>query len=246
MIRAILVDDEEHCLYTLNMLLSEYCPKVEVISSCASVVQALGQIDKLKPDLVFLDIEMPFMNGFEMLEKIKPISFSIIFTTSYHQYAIRAIQYSALDYLLKPIDPKGLLTAIQRVEQQKMKPTAEQFQVLMDQLSQKEKRFSKIAIPTTEGFELIPADQVVHCKADDNFTIVYLKNKSMKIACRSLKDMEEQLNDFENFIRVHNSHMVNMNEVSKYVRGEGGYLVMTDGSTINVSRARKEALLKYF
>jgi two-component system, LytTR family, response regulator len=246
MIRTILIDDEEHCLYTLNILLSEYCPKVQVMASCDSVVQALDQIDKLKPDLVFLDIEMPFMNGFEMLEKIKPISFSVIFTTSYHQYAIRAIQYSALDYLLKPIDPKALLAAIHRVEQQKMKPSAEQFQILLDQLSQKEKRFSKIAIPTTEGFELIPADQVVHCKADDNFTIVYLKNKSTKIACRSLKDMEEQLNDFNNFVRVHNSHMVNMNEVSKYVRGEGGYLVMTDGSTINVSRARKEALLKYF
>ena len=246
MIKAIIIDDEEHCLYTLNMLLDEYCPKVQVISSCTSVIQALDLIEKMKPDLVFLDIEMPFMNGFEMLEKINPIHFSVIFTTSYHHYAIRAIQHSALDYLLKPIDPRGLVAAVQRVEQQKMKPSAEQFQILMDQLSQKEKRFSKIAIPTTEGFELIPADQVVHCKADDNFTLVYLKNKSMKIACRSLKEMEEQLTDFNNFIRVHNSHMVNMNEVSRYVRGEGGYLVMTDGSTINVSRARKEALLKYF
>jgi two-component system LytT family response regulator len=246
MIRAILIDDEEHCLYTLNMLLSEYCPKVQVMASCISVIQALEQIDKIKPDLIFLDIEMPFMNGFELLEKIKPVSFSVIFTTSYHQYAIRAIQYSALDYLLKPIDPKGLVSAIHRVEQQKVKPSVEQFQILMDQIAQREKRFSKIAIPTTEGFELIPADQVVHCKADDNFTIVYLKNKSMKIACRSLKEMEEQLTDFDNFIRVHNSHMVNMNEVSKYVRGEGGYLVMSDGSTINVSRTRKEALLKYF
>jgi two-component system LytT family response regulator len=246
MIRAILIDDEEHCLFTLNLLLAEYCPRVEVVASCTSVIQALDCIEKTKPELVFLDIEMPFMNGFEMLEKIKPISFSIIFTTSYDQYAIKAIQYSALDYLLKPIDPKGLVAAVQRVEQHKMNPSAEQFQMLMDQLAQKDRRFSKIAIPTIEGYELIPADQVVHCKADDNFTILYLKNKSMKIACRSLKEMEEQLLDFTNFLRVHNSFLVNMNEVSRYIRGDGGYLIMTDGTTINVSRARKDALMKYF
>ena len=246
MIKAVLVDDEEHCLYTLNTLLTEYCPKVQVLASCTSVVQAIDLIEKVKPDLVFLDIEMPFMNGFEMLEEIKPISFSVIFTTSYDRYAIRAIQFSALDYLLKPIDTKGLLAAVQRVEQRRMSPSEEQFQMLMDQLSHKERRFLKIAIPTSEGFELIPADQVMHCKADDNFTIVHLKNKSTKIACRSLKEMEEQLQDFTNFIRVHHSYLVNMNEVTKYIRGEGGYLVMTDGSTINVSRARKDALMKFF
>jgi two-component system, LytTR family, response regulator len=246
MARAILIDDEEHCLYTLNMLLTEYCPKVQVVASCTSVIQAIELISKVNPDIVFLDIEMPFMNGFEILEKIKPISFSVIFTTSYDHYAIRAIQYSALDYLLKPIDPKGLIAAVQRMEQQKINPSAEQFQMLMDQLTQKDRRFSKIAIPTMEGYELIPADQLVHCNADDNLTILYLKNKSTKTACRSLKDIEEQLQGFANFVRVHHSYLVNMNEVAKYVRGEGGYLVMMDGSTINVSRARKDALLKFF
>ena len=138
------------------------------------------------------------------------------------------------------------MAAVHRVEQKKANPSAEQFQMLMDQLSQKEKRFSKIAIPTIEGFELIPADHVLHCKADDNFTILFLKNKITKIACRSLKEMEEQLQDFTNFLRVHHSYLVNMNEVSKYIRGDGGYLIMTDGATISVSRARKEALLKFF
>jgi two-component system LytT family response regulator len=244
--KAVLVDDEEHCLETLNMLLDEYCPEIHVIASCTSAEQAIDRIQKLRPDLVFLDIEMPFMNGFDMLEKIKPVSFSVIFTTSYDHYAIRAIQYSALDYLLKPIDPDGLMAAVHRAKTQKMNPSSEQIQMLMDQLSQKEKKFSKIAIPTIEGFELIPADQVIHCKADDNFTVLYLKNKITKIACRSLKEVEEQLQDFTNFLRVHHSYLVNMNEVAKYIRGDGGYLVMTDGSTINVSRARKEALLKYF
>jgi two-component system LytT family response regulator len=246
MIKAILVDDEVHCLDTLNILLSDYCPEVQVMERCLSAKQGLMAIGKHNPSLVFLDIEMPAMNGFELLEQFTDIHFAIIFTTSYDQYAIKAIRFSALDYLLKPIDPKELITAVNKVETQKHLPSTEQFQMLMSQVKNKETGFYKIAVPTAEGFELIPADQVVRCEADDNYTHLFLKNKNKIIACRTLKEMEEQLQGFSFFIRVHHSYLVNLNEVTKYIRGEGGYLVMTDGSTINVSRSRKEALLKFF
>ena|SRR5688572_1034589 len=246
MIKAILIDDEVHCLDTLSMLLSDYCPEVQVMERCMSAKQGLMAIGKHNPALLFLDIEMPAMNGFELLEQFTDIPFSIIFTTSYDQYAIKAIRFSALDYLLKPIDPKELIAAIHKVETQKHLPSPEQFQMLIDQIQQPKKGFSKIAVPTSEGFELIPADLLIRCEADDNYTHLFLKNKTKIIACRTLKEMEEQLDGFPSFIRVHHSYLVNLNEVTKYVRGEGGYLVMSDGSTVNVSRSRKEALLKLF
>lgn len=246
MIKAILVDDEQHGLETLAIHLADYCLNVQVLAKCSSAKKALEAIAQHTPDLVFLDIEMPVMNGFELLEQFDKIPFSVIFTTSYDQYAIKAIRFSALDYLLKPIDPKELIAAVNKVEQQKHQPSNEQLKMLMEQLQHKEGRFAKIAIPTIEGFELIPADEVVRCEADDNYTHLYLKNKTKVIASRSLKEIEEQLRDFPSFIRVHHSYMVNLNEVTKYVRGEGGYLVLTDGSTVNVSRSRKEMLLKYF
>lgn len=244
MIKAILVDDEVHCLETLTILLKEYCPQVIIIDQCKSAKKALESIQKNKPDLVFLDIEMPAMNGFEMLKEFHEIPFAIIFTTSYDQYAIKAIRFSALDYLLKPVDPKELIAAVQKIQTHRALPSAEQFEMLLKQVHQKSAGFQKIAIPTLEGFELIPSDLIVYCEADDNYTHLYLKNKNRITACRTLKEMEEQFQDFSYFIRVHHSYLVNLNEVTRYVRGEGGYLVLNDGSTVNVSRSRKEMLLK--
>ncbi|MEO5593857.1 MAG: LytTR family DNA-binding domain-containing protein [Chitinophagaceae bacterium] len=245
MINAIIIDDESHCLATLSLLLKEYCPEISVLDKCSSAKKALEAVEKYKPDLLFLDIEMPSMNGFEMLEQFKQINFAIIFTTSYDQYAIKAIRFSALDYLLKPVDPDELVIAVKKVRQQQL-PVAEQFQMLLKQVQGKGFQFYKFAVPTIEGYELIPADQVIYLEANDNYTYIYLKNKTTVIACRILKDVEEQLRDFSFFIRVHHSYMVNLNEVTKYIRGEGGYLIMTDGSTVNVSRSRKDALMKWF
>lgn len=244
MIKAILIDDEGHCLDTLSILMSDYCPEVEIMEKCLSAKQGLLAIEKYKPEMVFLDIEMPVMNGFEMLEQLGDIPFAIIFTTSYDQYAIKAIRVSALDYLLKPIDPKELIDAIHKVKTQNRLPLTEQFQMLMNSVKHKETNFNKIAIPTSDGYELIPAKELVRCEASDNYTHLFLKNKRRIIACRTLKEMEEQLLDFSNFLRVHHSHLVNLNEVIKYIRGEGGYLIMSDGSTINVSRTRKDNLMK--
>jgi two-component system, LytTR family, response regulator len=246
MIKAICVDDEMHCLKTLDMLLKEYCPQVEVMEKCRDAATGLKAIEKLKPDLLFLDIEMPHMNGFEMLEQFTQISFAIIFTTSYDQYALKAIRFSALDYLLKPIEPNELIRAVTRVQENRHLPDAEQFQMLLKQIHGNTTGFNKIAVPTAEGFELISSDLLLYCEANDNYTHFYLKNKTKIIVCRTLKEIEEQLQDFNCFVRVHHSYLVNLNEVTKYVRGEGGYLVMSNDSTISVSRSRKDSLLKYF
>jgi len=246
MIRAIIIDDEAHCIQTLVVLLKEYCPEVQVSEQCLSAKKGLEAIEKYKPDLVFLDIEMPSMNGFEMLEQFSQLPFAVIFTTSYDQYAIKAMRYSALDYLLKPVDAKELVAAVHRVQQQKRMPAPEQFEILFSRLRDKESAFRKLAVPTMEGYELIMAENIIRCEADDNYTHLFLKDKTRISACRQLKEMEEQLRDFSYFVRVHHSWLVNMNEVTKYIRGEGGYVIMSDGSTVNVSRSRKEALLKYF
>ncbi|MGZ5219154.1 MAG: LytR/AlgR family response regulator transcription factor [Chitinophagaceae bacterium] len=246
MIKAIIIDDEMHCIETLCLLLTDFCKEVQVIDQCRSAKKGLEAIEKYKPDLVFLDIEMPVMNGFEMLEQFSEIPFAIIFTTSYDQYAIKAIRFSALDYLLKPVDPKELVTAVKKVQEQRHLPMAEQFQMLLKQVQGKGTQFNKIAVPTYEGFELIPVDQVIHCEANDNYTHLFLKDKTKIIACRTLKEMEQQLQDFPFFVRVHHSYLINLNEVKKYIRGEGGYLVMSDGSSVNVSRSRKDSLMKWF
>jgi two-component system LytT family response regulator len=246
MIKAIIIDDEMHCRKTLSILLKEYCPDVQVIEQCDNGETGIEAIKKSKPDLVFLDIEMPRMNGFEMLEQFSEIPFAVIFTTGYDQYAIKAFRFSALDYLLKPTDPKELVAAVHKVKIQKNPPFEEQFRLLMDQIQHKEIGLMKIAVPTNEGFELILANQLIRCEAHSNYTHLFLKNRTRVIACRTLKEMEEQLHDFNYFLRVHHSYIVNLNEVIKYIRGEGGYLLMADGSTVNVSHSRKSALLKLF
>ena len=246
MIKAIIIDDERHCLETLELQLKEYCPDVHLLEACRSAAIGLEAINRHHPDLVFLDIEMPAMNGFQLLEQFEEITFAVIFTTSYDQYAIKAIRFSALDYLLKPIDPNELRTAVNKFIEDRQVPITEQIRLLIQQVNGKGPQFNKVAVPTSEGFELVPADQLIRCEANDNYTLLYLQNNRKIVACRTLKEMEEQLGNFQNFVRVHHSFIVNLNEVVRYVRGEGGYLAMSDGSTVNVSRSRKESLLKWF
>ena len=246
MINAILIDDEVHCMESLSILLNKFCPEVKVLERCLSAKQGLEATRKLKPDLVFLDVEMPSMSGFEFLEQFNEIPFSVIFTTAYDKYAIKAIRFSALDYLLKPIDPKELVAAVHKVEAHNHPPTSEQFRMLLDKIQNKENGLTKIAVPIVEGFELVKADDIITCEADNNYTYLHLKNKRKITACRTLKEVEEQLELFPSFIRVHHSYIVNLNEVTKYIRGDGGYLMMSDGSTVDVSRSRKTSLLKFF
>lgn len=243
MIKAIVVDDEPYCCETLAILLKEYCPEVEITGVYNNGKDALTPIREQAPDLIFLDVEMPQMNGFEMLEQLSPVNFEIIFTTSYDQYALKAIRFSAIDYLLKPVDQDELVKAVQKVVQRSQKPIAQQVEILMQKLKYPAKPISKIALPTMDGLQMIPIDTVISCEADSNYTIILLKNQKKIIVSCTLKEIEEILTD-HSFARVHRSYLVNLNEVDKYVKGEGGYVIMSDGSMIDVSRSRKELLMK--
>ena len=243
MIKAIIVDDEPYCCESLGTLLQRFCPDVQVADICYNGISALKAIKEVEPQLVFLDIEMPKMNGFELLEKLGEINFQLIFTTSYDQYAIKAIRFSALDYLLKPVDRDELQSAVQRVALRLRNPLPEQIEILLQKLNHPATPVAKIAIPTLEGLHMIAVESIISCTADSNYTNLHLKNKQKVIASRTLKEIEEMLEDFS-FARVHHSFLINLNEVEKYVRGEGGYVLMTDGSSIDVSRSRKEYLLR--
>ena len=242
MITAILVDDEPYCCEALALLLERYCPVVHIIDVCYSAETALQSISEHTPTLLFLDIEMPHLNGFEMLEKIPEVAFQVIFTTSYDQYAIKAIRFSALDYLLKPIDPDELQHAVQKAIQKIKFPPASQIELLLEQLRHPSAA-KKIAIPTMEGLQMISIDSIISCSSDSNYSVLLLKSKKKIVVSRTLKEIEEMLTE-HSFLRVHHSFLVNLDEVAKYVKGKGGYLVMSDDSIVDVSNSRKDALLK--
>ncbi|MGZ5253583.1 MAG: LytR/AlgR family response regulator transcription factor [Flavitalea sp.] len=243
MITATIVDDEPDCCESLVMLLERYCLEVKILDICYSAESAIKSIQEQAPQILFLDIEMPFMNGFQMLEKLDAIHFELIFTTSYDQYAIKAIRFSALDYLLKPVDREELQKAVQKAVQRNKPPLPQQLDLLLQKLKNPSMPITKIAIPTMEGFQLLAAESIISCESESNYTHLFLKGNRKIIASRNLKEIEELLEDYP-FVRVHHSHLVNINEVEKYIKGEGGYLIMSDGTTINVSRSRKDFLLK--
>lgn len=243
MIKAMIIDDEPYCCESLAILLGEYCPEVEVTGIFYDGSDALIAIRKQAPDLIFLDVEMPKMNGFDMLKQLPTVNFEIIFTTSYDQYALKAIRFSAIDYLLKPIDTDELQNAVQKVIQRSQKPIAQQLEILMQKFYKPSVPVSRVALPTMEGLQMIAVDTIISCEADSNYTSLRLKNKKKIVVCRNLKDIEELLEEYS-FVRVHRSYLVNLNEVEKFVKGEGGYLIMSDGSTIDVSRNKKDELVK--
>jgi two-component system LytT family response regulator len=243
MIKAIIVDDEEYSCEVLATLLADYCPEVELLGTYHNGIDAISAIRKQSPELVFLDVEMPKMNGFDMLAQLPVVNFEIIFTTSYDKYALKAIRYSAIDYLLKPVDQEELVRAVQKVIQRTQKPIAQQLEILMQKIYHPATPISKIAMPTMEGLQMILVDHIVSCEADSNYTILHLKDKKRKVVSSTLKEIEELLEDHA-FVRVHRCYLVNLNEIEKYVKGEGGYLVMSDGTNVDVSRSKKEILLR--
>lgn len=243
MIKAIIIDDEHYACQALVALIKKHCPDVDVVAVCNNAKEAVKLVKQLKPQLVFLDIEMPYLNGFEVLEMLAPVEFDCIFTTSYDQYAIKAIRFSALDYLLKPVDPEELKAAIQKLLNKRKPDLQQQMEILLSRLHQPQKQIARIALPTLDGLQIIPVDTIVYCTASSNYTSLCFKDNQKLMVSRTLKEIEEMLEE-ENFLRVHNSSLVNLNEVTRYIRGEGGSLLMSNGATIDVSRSRKEMLLK--
>lgn len=243
MINTIIIDDEPYCCETLETMIGKFCPELAVSAILHSGVDAMEVLEQFTPQLVFLDIEMPHMTGFEFLEKVPCINFALIFTTSYDQYAIKAIRFSALDYLLKPIDRAELIQAVAKVSKTLKNPTDLQLELLLQKFNMPRNPIKKIALPTMEGLEMVEIDSIISCSSDGNYTNFFLKDDRKLTASRTLKDVEELLSDYS-FVRVHNSFLVNINEINKYFKGEGGYLVMSNGTNIDVSRTRKEMLLQ--
>lgn len=241
-LRTILIDDEPDCTSLLKFELVHNCLQVEVVGVFNSSTKALEEIELLKPDLVFLDIEMPLMNGFELLEKLMPINFNIIFVTAYNQFALRAFKFNALDYIVKPFDVTELVAAVAKAEKNSL-PLQSQLESLQREI--KGAAISKIAIPSQSGVSFIEVNEIEYAESSNNYTKLVLINKQSHIISKTLKDVQDVLEDLH-FLRVHRQYIINLNHVKQFYRGENMYVVMVNGENIPVARSQKDKLVEKY
>ncbi|MFT3935853.1 MAG: LytTR family DNA-binding domain-containing protein [Chitinophagaceae bacterium] len=242
--KAIIIDDEAKGRLALKQKLADYCPEIEVVAEADNGPEGIFLIEFHKPRVVFLDIEMPRMNGFDMLNEIKEKNFHIIFTTAYDQYAIKAIRFAAFDYLLKPVDIDELKDAVAKIKD--VQPTSEvkkQVELLRQNIQQPKPQLHKLAIPALEGLFFYDINDVVHLEANSNYTNIYFSNKTKIVASKTLKEFEELLPE-EIFFRTHHSHIVNLNYIKRYIKGDGGQIELQSGNFVDVSRRKKDEFLK--
>lgn len=247
MIKAVIIDDELPSVETLMWKLENYCPQVEVVQTYTNPVEALDYLKKTPPDLVFLDIEMPMLNGFDILEELGEVNFDVIFTTAYDEFGIQAIKLSALDYLLKPVQNQELKKSVEKfIQKSQPDVSSKKLKVLFQNIRDEEKgKPGRIALATKESIEFVEPNEIIVCTSDSNYTLVQLTDGRKKLISRTLKEFEEMLSPF-NFFRTHHSHLVNLSHVREFVRTDGGYLIMRNKMAIPVSRSKKEDLLKQF
>jgi two-component system, LytTR family, response regulator len=244
MLTAIIIDDESHSRNALKQKLANHCPELLLVAECADGEEGIQNIEQLKPDLIFLDVEMPRMNGFTMLQQLSNRNFELVFVTAYDYYAIKAIKFSALDYLVKPVEIEDLKLAVQKA-MQKRQPSSgnERLELLLQNMMNEKKEQHRIAIPSMDGLQFINLDNIIYLEAQSNYTFIYLAGQHKITVSKTLKDFEELLPPAI-FIRIHHSHIVNKNAVEKYIRGEGGQVVMSNGATLDVARRKKEEFMK--
>lgn len=246
MIKAVLIDDEKNALEMMEWLLKTYCPQVTIAAMCNNATAGIEAINRHQPQVVFLDIEMPKMNGFHMLEQFDKLFFDVVFCTAYDQFAIKAFRYSAINYLLKPVDPEDLIQTVQRIEEKTSVPTREQFQLLLQQIKQPVKTApQRIALTTGEGLTFVPTSEIIYCEAESNYTNVVLASGKKILVSKTLRDIDDALSG-DDFYRVHSSYLINLNHIKKFVRVDGGYLIMDNDATINISRSRKQEFMEMF
>jgi two-component system LytT family response regulator len=244
MLKTILIDDEINSLESLEIELTRFCPEVEVIAAYKTAKAGLEGIRHHDPDLVFLDIEMPGMSGFELLREVTDMRFEVIFVTAYDEYAIKAFKVSAMDYLLKPVDVEELQSAVAKViEKQDHTDPSKKLDVLLTNIESGQSGFQKIAIPSLKGLDFVDVQDVLYCIGEGNYTSIYTVDGKKFVITRTMKETEELLNN-KAFFRTHQSFLVNLNGIKQYIKGSGGQLVMADGTHIQVARARKEELMK--
>jgi two-component system, LytTR family, response regulator len=246
MYTCIIIDDENRSVETLSKIVTTYCEdKLEILATANNIDDAYPLIKNKKPDVIFLDIEMPFGSGFDLLERFDEIDFQVIFTTGFDQYAITAIKFSALDYLLKPINIAELKMAVDKaivnIENTDYKSN---FKIFLDTLKKTKNSTNKIPLPVLNGLELVQIDHIVYCEADEDYTHVFLQDGTKKIVTKSIKDFEELLETYD-FFRIHHSFLVNKKYIKKYTKGEGGTILTDLNVEIPVSRRRKSEFLEW-
>ncbi len=245
-LKAIIIEDESASRLTLQNYLRDYCPQVEVLNEAANIKDGEALIKRHQPDLVFLDIEMPFGNAFDLLDKFEEVPFETIFVTAYSNYAIQAINLSSCSYLLKPVDIDELIEAVKLAEEKiKQQSSIKTASILLENLNIENKQLKKIVLPTMEGFDVIQLKDIIQCKANDNLTDFYLTDGSKKTVCKTLKFFEQALGEHD-FMRVHKSHIININYVISYQKGKTGEVKLSDGSVAPISNSKKEKFLQVF
>lgn len=246
MLKAIIVDDEQASRDTLLNYLTKYCDQVQVVAQADGVKTALPIIHKHNPDVVFLDVEMPYGNAFDLLQQVGDVAFETVFITAFSHYALKALNLSASYYILKPVDIEELVTAVNRiVVLRKEKKESLHNKIIVENINTVNKQLQKMVLPRLDGFDVVQVSDVVRCQADDNFTEFFFANGKKELVCRTLKFYEDTLSDY-GFIRIHKSHLVNSQYIKRYIKGKNGTIVMTDGSELELSQQRREQFLEQF
>ena len=244
-IQSVIVEDEFSAREALKSYLTKYCPQVSVIGEAQNAREAVTVLHELRPQLVFLDVEMPFGNAFDVLDGCKDIYFETIFVTAYSQYSLRALNQSAAYYLLKPIDIEELIVSVNKVQQHiSDNEIFNRNKIILENYRESRPQKQQVILPTLEGFEVVKMEEIVRLQGNGNFTDIYLSSKTKKMVCRFLKHFEEILP--LPFVRVHKSHIINIEFVKSYHRNSGGYATLADGTEIEISPNYKEAFLQAF
>jgi two-component system LytT family response regulator len=242
MIRCIIVDDELKSRESLKILIEDFCQGATVQALCQNIAEAVEAIQTVKPDLVFLDIQLQRETGFDLLSKYQDADFEVVFTTAHSEYAIKAFRFSAIDYLLKPIDIGELKNALAKVEKRKDHTITERLQQLLLNLRSGSSENYKLALPTADGLIFVKINEILYCEASSNYTEIVMTDSRKYIVSRTLKDYDDMLSD-QNFYRIHHAFLINLNQIKKYVRGEGGYVIMNNDKSLDVSKRKKEGFL---
>ena len=244
MIKTILIDDEKNALEMLEWQVQTYCPEIKICATCQNADAGIGAIRKHNPQLIFLDIEMPRKNGFELLQTFPDPSFDVIFTTAYSQFAQKAFRFAALDFLLKPVDADDLVSAVQRyIKRQSKYEFKEHLDLLMQLYKKPDILPEKISLATQQAIHFVSPANIVYCESDSNYTKIYFSDKSKLVVSKTLKEIEEVLLPY-GFFRIHHSYIINLKQVSRYVKADGGSIEMAGGIQLAVSRQRKEELMQ--
>lgn len=248
---CIIVDDEAVSRETLENYIQKYCDAVEIKALCENVEEGLAAIEKHQPDIVFLDIEMPYGDGFDLLDRVPKVNFDVVFITAFSNYAIRALNMSATYYILKPVDIEELILAVDKIREVRMSlpkdqtETSIQSKILLDNLRMANGQLQRIVLPQLSGFIIIPVNTILYAQADDNYSIIHLTDGKKHVVSKTLKFFDEMLSDL-GFMRIHKSHLINTTEITEYKKGKTAQVQLSDGSWLDISPQKKKGFLDLF